>query len=186
MSPLGQAAMALAHRGLRIFPIVERSKEPLIKDNLKRATTDSVTIRQWWRWRDHNIGVATGPDFGIWVLDVDGIDGEGTLRQLEAEHGALPATVESITGDGRHLYWRWPRGVDIRNASTATSYAVTSIRLSPCTFCICSTPSATSRPSDTLRFDASATTSPAARPIAGSAADEERAGGHRAPERDAR
>jgi hypothetical protein len=51
----------------------------------------------------------------VWVLDVDGEEGEATLRKLEAEHGALPATVEAITGKGRHLYFRWASGIVIRN-----------------------------------------------------------------------
>src|SRR5262249_12459163 len=42
-------------------------------------------------------------------------EGEATLRHLEAEHGALPSTVEAITGKGRHLYFRWPAGQIIRN-----------------------------------------------------------------------
>src|SRR5262249_39762514 len=51
----------------------------------------------------------------VWVLDIDGEEGEATLRELEAQHGALPTTVEAITGKGRHLYWRWPTGLVIRN-----------------------------------------------------------------------
>jgi hypothetical protein len=39
-------------------------------------------------------------------VDVDGDDGETSLRKLEAEHGPLPPTIEVITGKGRHLYFR--------------------------------------------------------------------------------
>jgi hypothetical protein len=119
MSPaLGGAALALARKGLRVFPCKERSKEPLILGNLKRATTDENIIRSWWQRYAFNIGIATGQGSGIWVLDVDADkDGEATLRELEAKFGALPPTVEVITGNGRHLYWRWPdNGVEIRNA----------------------------------------------------------------------
>jgi Bifunctional DNA primase/polymerase, N-terminal len=116
MSPLKTAALALAAKGMRIFPCVERGKEPAIADNLKRATTDPNIIAGWWRSRDFNIGIATGPDSGIWVLDIDGAEGEALIRQHEAEHGiALPPTVEVITTDGRHLYFRWPAGCEIRN-----------------------------------------------------------------------
>jgi hypothetical protein len=115
MTPLGDAALALARKGLRVFPIIERSKEPMITDNLKRATTDENIIRGWWHRRDLNIGIATGPNSGIWVLDLDGEEDEAWLRKLEAEHGTLPATVEAITGKGRHLYFRWPIGTTIRN-----------------------------------------------------------------------
>jgi hypothetical protein len=114
-APLGRAAVALAARGLRVFPCVERGKEPALHDGFKRATTDPNMITGWWRIRDHNIGVATGPGSGVWVLDIDGEDGEATLRKLEAVHGALPPTVEAITGKGRHLYFRWLTGTNIRN-----------------------------------------------------------------------
>jgi hypothetical protein len=115
MTPLGIAALKLAGKGFRVFPCVERGKEPAVADNLKRATTDPNIISGWWRSRDFNIGIATGEGSGIWVLDVDGEEGEQTLRQLEAADGALPPTVEAITGKGRHLYFRWPAGVEIRN-----------------------------------------------------------------------
>ena len=116
MTPLGYAALALARRGLRVFPCVERRKTPMIEDNLKRATTDESTIKGWWYRRHFNIGIATGPGSGIWVLDLDGQEDEGWLRQREAEYGSLPETVEAITGNGRHLYFRWPTGeIIIRN-----------------------------------------------------------------------
>ena len=115
MTDLRTAALKLAAKGLRVFPCVERSKEPLINDNLKRATTDSNIVAGWWSSRRLNIAIATGAGSGIWVLDIDGDKGEQTLRNLEAEYGVLPATVEAITGAGRHLYWRWPTGTTIRN-----------------------------------------------------------------------
>jgi hypothetical protein len=112
---LGHAALTLAARGLRVFPIIERAKEPAIANNLQRATTNQHVIAGWWHSRDFNVGVATGPGSGIWVLDLDGLEHEAWLRKLEAEHGPLPLTVEAITGKGRHLYFRWPTGVTIRN-----------------------------------------------------------------------
>ena len=51
---------------------------------------------------------------------MDGDDGEATLRQLEAQHGALPATREVITGRGRHLYFRIRRhGAQYRRQARA-------------------------------------------------------------------
>lgn len=116
MTTLAKAALALAGKGMRVFPCVERGKDPLIKNNLKRATTDPNIIAGWWRKYDFKIGIATGRGCGIWVLDIDGAEGEATLRKLETEHGALPSTVEVITGDGRHLYFGWPAGFTVRNS----------------------------------------------------------------------
>src|SRR3974377_404925 len=48
----------------------------------------------------------TGSVSGVWILDVDGEDGEATLRGLQARLGALPRTREVITGGGRHLWFR--------------------------------------------------------------------------------
>src|SRR6516162_1742789 len=105
MTPLGQAAIALGAKGLRVFPCWPRRKEPAIKDNLNLAAVDPVIIRKFWgELGQYNIGVVTGRASGIWVLDIDADhEGEQTLRELEAKHGALPATVEVITGVGRHL-----------------------------------------------------------------------------------
>lgn len=86
-------------------------KHPLTKHSVHDATKDADTIRHWWtRWPWANVGIATGQASGFWVLDVDPDKGGGeSLRELEAEHGRLPDTVEAITGGGgRHLLFRWP------------------------------------------------------------------------------
>ena len=56
------------------------------------------------------------------MLDVDknhtpGVDGEETLKELEAKLGPLPETVEVLTpSGGRHLYFKYPAGeYDFRN-----------------------------------------------------------------------
>src|SRR5215831_6308491 len=103
MTALRQAALALAAKGMRVFPCWERSKEPITRHGVLEATTDPHKIAGWWCKRDFNVAIATGPDSGVWVLDVDGDDGEATLRKLEAAFGPLPPTVEVITGNGRHL-----------------------------------------------------------------------------------
>jgi Bifunctional DNA primase/polymerase, N-terminal/Primase C terminal 1 (PriCT-1) len=52
----------------------------------------------------------------VMVLDVDGDEGEATLATHERKLGALPATIESITGGGgRHVYFRAPK-VAVRNS----------------------------------------------------------------------
>jgi hypothetical protein len=115
MTLFRDAALNLAARGLRVFPCRIKSKEPLINDNLNRATTDRNIIEGWWTDRPFNIGIATGEESGVWVLDIDGQEGAQTLRDLEAAHGELPPTITAITGSGRHYYWKWPTDVEIRN-----------------------------------------------------------------------
>ena len=92
-------------------------KHPLIPNGVRGATKDPRVIKQWFtRWPFANIGIATGERSGFFVLDIDGEIGADSLRDLEAEHGKLPDTVEQITGSGgRHLLFRYPRGRQILN-----------------------------------------------------------------------
>jgi hypothetical protein len=100
------AALQLAQHGLAVFPCQPRGKEPACDTGLHAATTDAERINRWWcAVSDLNIGVATGMVSGIFVLDVDGDEGEASLRLLEQQHGALPPTIEAITGKGRHCYF---------------------------------------------------------------------------------
>ena len=68
-------------------------------------------VKNWFqRWPDANVGIVTGDVSGLVVLDVDTHHGGAdSLAGLEQEHGALPVTVEALTGGGgRHLYFRHP------------------------------------------------------------------------------
>jgi hypothetical protein len=113
-----RTALALAARGFHIFPCRPRDKRPATANGLKDATTDLGVIQAWWAQQpDSNIAIATGPASGIFVVDVDGLDAEAALRRLEAEHGALPATVEAITARGRHIYFKWPQE-PVRNSAS--------------------------------------------------------------------
>jgi putative DNA primase/helicase len=125
------AALALAERGLVVFPCCTNRKTPICKHGFKEATTDREVITEWWsNYPSANIAVATGRKSGIFVADIDVKDdrnGEDDLRALGARYGPLPDTVESITpSKGRHLWFRMPEfsvpssvgklapGIDIR------------------------------------------------------------------------
>jgi hypothetical protein len=103
-------AIALATRGMAVFPCLPRSKQPATPHGFKDATTDPAIIEQWWRTDpSYNVGIATGKASNVFVIDVDGLDAEAELRKVEAIHGALPASVEAITPrPGRHVYFQWP------------------------------------------------------------------------------
>lgn len=93
-----------------------RAKAPLVPDPHATATTEASQLSYWWHaYPKAMIGLITGPRTGVWVLDVDvpkkegDADGCATLAAFEAEHGALPETVEQRTGSGgRHLFFRMP------------------------------------------------------------------------------
>lgn len=126
------AALEYAKRGWRVFPIVPRSKIPAPKNWPNAATTDPERIRRWWSGphRDHGVGIATGKGSGIFVLDVDpGKGGDESLAELEEKYGALPDTVECLTGGhGQHLYFQWSDDFEIRNTTDLGGYAGLDIR----------------------------------------------------------
>ncbi len=110
-------ALILAQRGAAVFPCLPRAKQPATPHGVKDATTDAAIIRRWWKAEPlYNIGIATGLVSKMFALDVDGLGAEHELRKLETEHGSLPVTVETITGRGRHLYYKWP-GTPVRNSA---------------------------------------------------------------------
>jgi hypothetical protein len=118
-SPLCNAAIAYATRGFAVFPCAPRGKVPVTRHGCHDATKDLARITAWWCENPrYNIAVATGPVSKVFVLDVDGLDAEVSLRKLEDQHGALPETVESITPRGRHVFFRCENGA-IRNSAGA-------------------------------------------------------------------
>jgi len=113
-----RTALALAQRGLAVFPCRERSKLPATEHGFLNASKDAAVIETWWRSNpNYNVAVATGTVSGFFAVDVDDVDAEIELRRLEAANGVLPRTVETITGDGRHIWLAMPN-VDLRNSAS--------------------------------------------------------------------
>ena len=93
-----------AARGWQVFPLKPQLKEPATARGFYDATNNPATLRRWFEKFPYNIGVRTGTASGVFVVDIDGDQGAASLRMLEAQHGALPATLISTTGKGAH-YW---------------------------------------------------------------------------------
>lgn len=107
LSRFHAAAIALAKRGVPVFPCLPASKYPAAPHGFKDATTDLGQINKWWR-EDmfRNVAFATGAVSDIDVLDIDD-GGETVLALLEEQHGQLPPTIEVISGSGgRHVYMK--------------------------------------------------------------------------------
>jgi hypothetical protein len=115
MTPLDYA-LAYASRGWPVFPVHTPTlsgcscrsprcdrpgKHPRIGTGRNGASLDPEVIARWWaQWPDANIGIATGVESGLLVLDIDDTD---------ADIPPLPDTVESITGSGgRHVIYQRP------------------------------------------------------------------------------
>lgn len=118
MTALRNAALRYAERGKLVFPV--RGKVPLVPNGLRDATTDEFLIRRWWsEWPTANVAICTGAASKLVVLDVDGDEGNESLRALEADHGALPPTTSVVTPrGGSHYYWQHPGG-KVRNSAGA-------------------------------------------------------------------
>ena len=75
------------------------------------ATTDREQIAAWWNELPKaNIGLATGKDAGILVVDMDVPNGYFGLKELQEQYGSLPPTrtVHTASG-GLHYYFAYPK-----------------------------------------------------------------------------
>jgi len=119
MSRLRRAALALADRGLQTFPCAPKSKFPATPHGLLDASCDPAVLERWWASNpEYNVAIATGGPSGVFIIDVDGPEAETRLRALEVVNGTLPASVEVITGQGRHIYFKMPPDTEIRNSAS--------------------------------------------------------------------
>jgi hypothetical protein len=85
---------------------------------LHDATTDEPTIRNWFtRWPGAMIGCRTGPESGVFVIDLDvdatkNIDGVAGFATLCEGKEAVPETFTTRTPrGGKHLYFVFCNGV---------------------------------------------------------------------------
>lgn len=128
----GAAAYACSRFGFRVFPLRTDTGTPVFTAWPERATTDRDQIQEWWtgEYARNGVGIATGPESGIWVLDIDvkhGYNGFASLRELCARHscGTEPfertMCVRTASG-GAHVYFRWDEASDteggVRNDSS--------------------------------------------------------------------
>lgn len=104
------AALALAARGFKVFPIKEGAKfPPLVTGWKEKATSDQDQVRAFWNITPNaNIGIHCE---GLLVIDVDtkkGGDDAFALLQMAED---LPDTLAARTpSGGRHYFYRLPEG----------------------------------------------------------------------------
>jgi len=112
---LAEAALWYASRGIPVFPLLPRSKNPRKGSNgFKDATCDLEQVRAWWRENPHyNIGIPAGEKSGVLVLDIDPRHGgDSVVEQWTAKFGPWPPTAEVVTGSGgRHVYFKYEPGI---------------------------------------------------------------------------
>ena len=62
--------------------------------------------------------MATGPESGIFVLDIDGEEGQAAILSFQEDGKEFPRTLTTQTGNGRHSFFEWPAGLDLRNSAS--------------------------------------------------------------------
>lgn len=114
-------ALIYASKGYRVMPLHTMvngkcscnnpncdtpAKHPRIKAWQHNATTDTDQINRWFSmWPDSNIGIATGYESNLVVLDCDDPTGEA-VKDLE-----IPLTLKQTTGSGgSHWFFNHPGG----------------------------------------------------------------------------
>ena len=129
MSEMIKVALSVAHDlGLPVFPCRETltnkgkiAKSPYTRNGYKDATIDEAQICQWWgQYPNALIGVPTGRETGIFVVDIDvgqDKDGEASFNEFGLDE---PHTCQTITmSGGRHLIFAYPAEYKLKNTAGA-------------------------------------------------------------------
>lgn len=118
---LRDAALSYARKGWRVLPVSD-TKVPLIKGWPQFASTNPEQIEKWWKqFPTANVGIATGPESGIWVIDIDikhnvngwdsVLDTFGVGPYYEGDY-----CVQSASG-GFHFYYKWDESLPVTVAA---------------------------------------------------------------------
>jgi len=98
-------AIRYGERGLFVSPC-GGDKRPI--GGWKAATDHTGQIRELWaKYPNANVGLATGPEAGLLVVDIDEKRG-GDVDDIERRYGRLPETPMVQTGRGSHIYFAHP------------------------------------------------------------------------------
>jgi archaellum biogenesis ATPase FlaH len=108
------AALALAARGLRVFPLPPNGRRPSAewKGWPETATTDPEKIRAWWEGTDCNIGVVTT---GWLLIDLDMKHGKNGVAAWIELHGGFDTFMVRTPSGGYHLYYS---GADVAGSES--------------------------------------------------------------------
>jgi putative DNA primase/helicase len=94
--------------GFSVIP-VGRDKKPLIDwKEFQTRYPSPEELEKWFSDGKNNIAIVTGPISGIAVLDIDGEEGEESIKQNKLY---LPPASCVKTGKGYHYYFKYQNGV---------------------------------------------------------------------------
>jgi hypothetical protein len=81
----------------------------LVPHGLHDATTDLAQVNAWWHSHPRaNLGIRTGAESGLVVLDIDGGVGRDSVRELVDRHERFPALWVRTGSGGWHAYMAHP------------------------------------------------------------------------------
>ena len=126
-----------AGNGWDVFPVPPGTKKSH-KDaehsgGRKWGKTKDLTEIQddFTHWPEAGVGIPTGVDNGIFVVEADtkaghGVDGLASIAALEATYGPLPSTLMAASPSGSiHRYFKHPgAGIKVKNSASEIAPAV--------------------------------------------------------------
>jgi bifunctional DNA primase/polymerase-like protein len=129
----GSSQNRAASLGWRVLPLGARSKTPALKGWPELATTDPAVVLDWFSqggpFADCQVGIATGRESGVWVLDIDARKTNG-FSTLISRYGITerPETfIVRTPSGGEHWWWRYPadgREISTRAAKLGSRYGL--------------------------------------------------------------
>jgi len=115
MTDLPKAALSYQKLGLSVIPIAPKDKRPLLSwEEYQTRTATEEEIKTWWaKWPDANVGIVTGGNSGVVVIDLDSEEAKNKLKEMLPDYD-LMAVPRSRTGKGWQLFFKHP-GTSIQN-----------------------------------------------------------------------
>jgi hypothetical protein len=100
---------AALRKGWRFFPVSFGTHLAVTHANFVQATDNLQQLRSWAR-ESPNWALVTGPDSGVFVLEVDGGAGLASLLDLCSDDWSWLDTLRSMAGEKRCISFAWPEG----------------------------------------------------------------------------
>ena len=102
--------------GWSIIPVEPKGKKPLIEwKEFQTRRASEVELRSWLqKWPEMNLGIVTGNISNLVVVDLD-----GTMGLMSGINLKLVSHVQSITGNGKQVFYKWKDG--IKNSAQVNS-----------------------------------------------------------------
>jgi hypothetical protein len=95
---------AALRNGWRFFPVSSSKHLSVTHANLFQATDNLQQLSNWaCEWP--NWALVTGPDSGVFVLEVDGGEGLASLLDLCGDDWSWLDTLRSVTGEKRWIFF---------------------------------------------------------------------------------